>query len=72
MHVHNPTAGLLMTWKRLDETYVAPEAVEALSEKMDGFPKICNKDNQKLQELGRLLLGLKMAVKDEHLPDLDA
>ncbi len=42
-----------MVWKRLEETYGAPEAIEkALFKKIDDFPRISNKDNLKLQELG--------------------
>lgn len=38
-HVHHPTAGLQMTWERLDEKLGAPEAVEqALFKKTDEFP----------------------------------
>lgn len=39
VHVHHQTADLHMAWKRLDETYGAPEAVEQdLLKKVDGIP----------------------------------
>lgn len=61
-HVHNPAAGLHMTWKHLGETFGAPAANErALLKKMGDFPRISNKDNLELQELGDFLLELHRA-----------
>lgn len=42
----------------------------ALLKKLEEFPKISNKDNEKLWELGDLLLELEAARKDGFLPGL--
>lgn len=71
IHVQNAAAGLHMVWRRLEETYGAPEAIEkALFKKIDDFPRISIKDNLKLQELGDLLLELELAMEEGYLPGL--
>lgn len=67
----NPKAALQMTWERLDECYGAPEVIEsALFKRLDNFPKISNRDNHKLRELGDLLMELLSAKQDGYLPGL--
>ncbi|XP_077385858.1 uncharacterized protein LOC144023832 [Festucalex cinctus] len=71
VHVGNSDAALQMTWKRLDECYNAPEVIEnALFKKLDSFPRISNKDNLKLRELGDLLMELLSAKEDGYFPGL--
>ncbi|XP_038159402.1 uncharacterized protein LOC119795453 [Cyprinodon tularosa] len=71
VHIDNPIIALKMTWDRLDEYYGAPEVIEsALFKKLDSFPKITNKDNRKLRELGDLLMELLSAKEDGYLPGL--
>lgn len=71
VHIDNPKAALKMTWDRLDECYGAPEVIEsALFKKLDSFPKITNRDNYKLRELGDLLMELLSAKDDSYLPGL--
>lgn len=71
VHIDNPNTALKMAWDRLDECYGAPEVIEsALFRKLDSFPKITNKDNYKLRELGDLLMELLSAKDDGYLPGL--
>lgn len=71
LHVQNAAAGLHMVWTRLEETYGASEVIEkALFQKIDDFPRISNKDNRKLQELGDLLLELELSIEEGYLPGL--
>ena len=71
VHIHNVSLGLQMVWRRLEESYGSAEMTEnSLLIKLEEFPKITNKDNQKLQELGDLLLELHSALKDGFLPGL--
>lgn len=70
-HVHNATAGVTMVWQRLDDTYGSPEMIEhALLSKLENFPKISNKDNQRLRELGDILMEIQSAKSGGHLPGL--
>lgn len=65
VHISNPQAALKMTWERLDECYSAPEVIESAHfKKLDNFPKIINKDNHKLRDLGDLLTELLSAKED--------
>ncbi len=60
-----------MVWDRLNQCYAAPEIVESsLFSKLDNFPRISNKDNSKLRELGDLLLELQSAKEDGYLQRL--
>lgn len=44
-----------MVWQRLEECYASAEMIEnAPLKNLEEFPKISNKDNKKLQELGDL------------------
>lgn len=62
IHSHNSAAGLNMVWQRLEETYGTPEAVEhSLLKRIEEFPRISNRDNVRLRELGDLLLELEYA-----------
>ncbi len=71
VHINNPKLALQMVWDRLNQCYAAPEIVEsALFSKLDNFPRISNKDNSKLRELGDLLLELRSAKEDGYLPGL--
>ncbi|XP_077320914.1 uncharacterized protein LOC143943186 [Lithobates pipiens] len=71
VHVHDATAGLTMLWQRLEDYYGSPEVIEdALLKKIENYPKITNKDNQKLRELGDILLELEAAKAGGYLPGL--
>lgn len=71
IHSHNSAAGLNMVWQRLEETYGSTEAVEQfLLKRIEDFPKISNRDNVRLRELGDLLLELEYAKAGGYLPGL--
>lgn len=71
VHVHNPTAGVHMIWQRLEDSYGCPEVIEnALLQRLENFPKISNKDNQRLMELGDILMEVESAKSGGHLPGL--
>lgn len=71
VHINNASSGFKMVWQRLKECYGSAEMIEnALLKKLEEFPKISNKDNEKLWELGDLLLELEAARKDGFLPGL--
>ncbi|KAM4544606.1 uncharacterized protein PAE49_017493 [Odontesthes bonariensis] len=71
VHVLNPAAGLSMVWQRLEDCYGTPEIIEhALLKKLEEFPKLTNRDNAKLRELGDILLELECAKADGFLPGL--
>ena len=64
VHIHNASLGLQMVWQRLEECYGSAEMIEnALLKKLEEFPKISNKDNEKLRELGDLLQELEAALE---------
>ncbi|RXN03515.1 hypothetical protein ROHU_013330 [Labeo rohita] len=68
---HNSAAGLSMVWQRLKETYGSPEAVEhSLLKRIEEFPRISNRDNVRLRELGDILLELEYAKEGGYLPGL--
>lgn len=51
--------------------YGSPEAIEAyLFIRLENFPKRSNRDYQRLQELGDLLLEIEAAKLDGYLPGL--
>lgn len=71
VHVLNPAAGVNMVWQRLEECYGTPEVIEdALLKKIEHFPRLTNRDNVKLRELGDILLELECAKEDGALPGL--
>lgn len=71
VHVNNPDLGLTMAWSRLQECYGSAEMIEkALLDRVAIFPKISNKDPQKLRELGDLLQELVSAQHEGNLPGL--
>ncbi|KAL0151744.1 hypothetical protein M9458_052970 [Cirrhinus mrigala] len=71
IHSHNSAAGLSMVWQRLKETYGTPEAVEhSLLKRIEEFPRISNRDNVRLRELGDILLELEYAKEGGYLPGL--
>jgi len=50
VHFHDAAAGVNMVWQRLEDCFGSPEAIEnALFRKIEDFPKISNRDNQKLR-----------------------
>lgn len=70
-YVNNPRAGLSMVWQRLEECFGAPEVIEhALLKKVEDFPKLANRENQRLRELGDLLLELLAAKQNGYLSGL--
>lgn len=71
VHTLDPSAGVKTVWQRLEECYGSSEAIEdALLKKIEDFPKLTNKDNARLRELGDLLLELQCAKADGALPGL--
>ncbi len=71
VHAHYPIAGIHMLWQRLEECYGSPEVIEnALLRKLEEFPRISNRDGQRLRELGDMLLELESAKTGGHLPGL--
>lgn len=71
VYTTNPKAAFQLSWDRLEECYATPEVVEnALFKKLDSFPRLTNRDNVKLRELGDLLLELQVAKDEAYLPGL--
>lgn len=71
IHSNNTAAGLNTVWQRLKEAYRTPEAVEhSLLRRVEDFPRISNKDNVRLKELGDLLLELDYAKEEGYFPGL--
>ncbi len=71
VHAHHPIAGIHMLWQRLEECYGSPEVIEnALLRKLEEFPRISNRDGQRLRELVDMLLELESAKTGGHLPGL--
>lgn len=55
-------------WQRLEESYGSPEVVEnALLKKIEQFPKLNNRDNIKLRELGDVLQEIECAKDGGYL-----
>lgn len=60
-----------MVWQRLEECFSAPEIIEhALLKRVEDFPKVTNREKQRLRELGDLLLELQAAKQNGYLPGL--
>ncbi len=71
MHVHNPALDVQMAWHRFEECNGSSEVIDdALLKKLENFPKIYDKDKEKLRELGDLLLEIDAAKSGGHLPGL--
>lgn len=71
VHTYDATAGVKMVWQRLEDSYGSPEATEnALLKRLEDFPKIANRENHKLRELGDLISELDAARVDGLLPGL--
>ncbi|XP_075539206.1 uncharacterized protein LOC142573874 [Dermacentor variabilis] len=71
VHVDDFSTGLNVVWKRLDDVFGRPEAIEdALLKRLEDFPKISYRENTRLQELGDLLLELEAAKTDPYLAGL--
>ncbi|KAI4876335.1 hypothetical protein NFI96_002704 [Prochilodus magdalenae] len=71
VHINDPALGLQMAWTRLQECYGSPEMIEkALFDRLERFPRISNKDPQKLRELGDLLQEIVAAQYEGNLPGL--
>lgn len=59
-----------MVWERLEHCYVSSEAIESsLFKRLDWFPRISNKDSQKLRELGDLLMEVLSAKAEGKLTE---
>ncbi|XP_048747853.2 uncharacterized protein LOC125660050 [Ostrea edulis] len=55
-NVNRPILGVARLWDRLDHRYGCPEMVEAaLKKKIEQFPKLNNRDNERLFELADIL-----------------
>ena len=62
-NAHDPTAGVQRIWERLDARYGRPEMVEhSLKKKLNLFPNLTNKDNQKLYDLLDILTEIESAL----------
>ncbi|KAJ3601939.1 hypothetical protein NHX12_029700 [Muraenolepis orangiensis] len=60
-----------MVWQHLEECFGTPEVIEnALLKKIEDFPKLTNKDNVKLGELGVILFELECAKAEGYLTGL--
>ncbi|XP_056400351.1 uncharacterized protein LOC130294492 [Hyla sarda] len=71
VHVHDAAAGLAMVWRRLEHCYGSPEVIEdALLKRIENYPRMTNKDNQKLRGFGDLLLEIEAAKSSGYLPGL--
>lgn len=71
VHVADPAAGRRMAWCRLAESFGSAEIIEkTLFDKLDCFPKISNREPQKLRELADLLKEVKSAKLGGYLPGL--
>lgn len=69
--VSNPTSGVRVIWRRLEDYYGCPEVIEqAMLKRLDAFPRITNKDIHRLRDLGDLLLELQSAKESSRLPGL--
>ncbi len=65
VNIKDPAIGLNMAWKRLDEIYDSPEAIEqALFNKLENFPKVTMKDPRRLRDLADLLSEQQAAKED--------
>lgn len=72
VHIQDAAAGVSMVWQRLEDCYGSPEAIEnALLKKVDEFPRVSNRENQTLGELGDLLLELEAARANGFLTGLN-
>ncbi|XP_075530085.1 uncharacterized protein LOC142563417 [Dermacentor variabilis] len=71
VHVDCPEAGLDVVWERLEECYGRPEIIEeAIFRRIASFPRLSDKDTEKLRELGDLLLEVEAAKCDPQLTGL--
>ncbi|XP_063758758.1 uncharacterized protein LOC134877255 [Eleginops maclovinus] len=71
VRINYPGEALCMVWRRLEEVYGSPEAMEtALFNKLERFPKFSNKEPKRLRELGDLLLEIQAGKEDGFLPGL--
>ncbi|XP_037609979.1 uncharacterized protein LOC119478948 [Sebastes umbrosus] len=71
VRINHPAEALSMVWERLEECYGSAEAMEtALFNKLERFPKVSNRDPQRLRELGDLLLELESAKEEGYLSGL--
>ncbi|XP_072564870.1 uncharacterized protein, partial [Paramormyrops kingsleyae] len=71
VHIRYPGIALNRVWERLEECYASAEAIEApLFQKLEGFPKISNREPQRLRDLGDLLHELESAKAEGYLPGL--
>ncbi|XP_057210619.1 uncharacterized protein LOC130566840 [Triplophysa rosa] len=71
VNIKHPPAGLDMIWKRLEECYGSPEAIEnSLFSRVQTFPKLSSKEPHKLRDLSDLLCELHAAKLDGYLPGL--
>ena len=62
-NAHDLTAGVQRIWERLDARYGRPEMVEhSLKKKLNLFPNLTNKDNQKLYDLLDILTEIESAL----------
>jgi len=71
VHVADPAAGCRMAWSRLEESFGSAEIIEkTLFDKLDCFPKVSNREPQKLRELADLLKEVESAKLGGYLPGL--
>ncbi len=71
VYVSNPTAGVGVIWRRMEDCYGCPKVIEqAMLKRLDAFPRITNKDTHRLRDLNDLFLELQSAKESGHLPGL--
>ncbi|XP_061776027.1 uncharacterized protein LOC133568236 [Nerophis ophidion] len=71
MYVNHPELALHKAWERLRDCYATPEIIEkSRFDRLDNFPKISNKDNARLRELGDLLMEIQGFKKDGYVTGL--
>ena len=71
IHVGRPELGLHRMWDLLDRRYGAPEAIEEdLQRRIDEFPKLSQRDGNKLLQFSHLLLEIQFLKEDSDCPGL--
>ncbi|XP_030833438.1 uncharacterized protein LOC115918415 [Strongylocentrotus purpuratus] len=71
IHVDKPKIGLDRMWELLDRKYGSPEAIEQdLHQRIEDFPKLTQKDYEKLEQYGHLLLEIEYAKDNGNFPGL--
>ncbi|XP_071492621.1 uncharacterized protein [Diadema antillarum] len=71
IHVDRPNVGVSRMWELLDRKYGSPEAVEHdLQQRIEDFPRLTHRENEKLEQFGHLLLEIEYAKENGDFPGL--